>query len=229
MFHWAPLCFRVWDAEMEEDRGVLLATERYGSAEAWRYFGKDGEMDRRREGGGEGIRGNPIVAVFKVRVYDVTFVATLTGNTLTVWPFISECVSAPRLPGECQQRLPAVPAVGHSAGTVNDFQTTEVVSHWTETVRPRSPPFSVSQAFSSSLSGTLATQASLRGVGVGNQEATVAAATITWLLKGDPPKWSTHLGSYRSHLVNDAWDVFLLQMGRECWEESSLLGGKGTF
>lgn len=39
------------------------------------------------------------------------------------------------------------------------------------------------QAFSSSLSGTLATQASLKGVGVGNQEATVAAATVTWLLK----------------------------------------------
>ncbi|KAM3864102.1 RUS family member 1 [Diretmus argenteus] len=39
------------------------------------------------------------------------------------------------------------------------------------------------QAFSSSLSGTLATQASLKGVGVGNQEATVAAATITWLLR----------------------------------------------
>uniref|UniRef100_A0A3P8X625 RUS family member 1 n=1 Tax=Cynoglossus semilaevis TaxID=244447 RepID=A0A3P8X625_CYNSE len=39
------------------------------------------------------------------------------------------------------------------------------------------------QAFSSSLSGTLATQASLRGIGVGNQEATVAAATFTWLLK----------------------------------------------
>uniref|UniRef100_A0A8C7IK09 RUS family member 1 n=1 Tax=Oncorhynchus kisutch TaxID=8019 RepID=A0A8C7IK09_ONCKI len=40
------------------------------------------------------------------------------------------------------------------------------------------------QAFSSSLSGTLATQAYLRGVGVENQEATVAAATITWLLRG---------------------------------------------
>ncbi|XP_061605222.1 RUS1 family protein C16orf58 homolog isoform X1 [Phyllopteryx taeniolatus] len=39
------------------------------------------------------------------------------------------------------------------------------------------------QAFSSSLSGMLATQASLRGVGVGNQEATVAAATVTWLLR----------------------------------------------
>ncbi|KAM9392767.1 RUS family member 1 isoform 1-T2 [Pholidichthys leucotaenia] len=39
------------------------------------------------------------------------------------------------------------------------------------------------QAFSSSLSGTLATQASLRGIGVGNQEATIAAATITWLFR----------------------------------------------
>ncbi|XP_061567652.1 RUS1 family protein C16orf58 homolog [Cololabis saira] len=39
------------------------------------------------------------------------------------------------------------------------------------------------QAFASSLSGTLATQASLKGVGVGNQEATVAAATVTWLLR----------------------------------------------
>ncbi|KAL4658215.1 hypothetical protein GN956_G2972 [Arapaima gigas] len=39
------------------------------------------------------------------------------------------------------------------------------------------------QAFSSSLSGTLSTQASLRGVGVGNKEATVAAATVTWLLR----------------------------------------------
>ncbi|XP_055008473.1 RUS1 family protein C16orf58 homolog isoform X2 [Boleophthalmus pectinirostris] len=39
------------------------------------------------------------------------------------------------------------------------------------------------QAFCSSLSGTLATQASLKGVGVGNQEATVAAATTTWILR----------------------------------------------
>lgn len=39
------------------------------------------------------------------------------------------------------------------------------------------------QAFCSSLSGTLATQASLRGVGVGDKEATVAAATVTWILK----------------------------------------------
>uniref|UniRef100_A0A673XP62 RUS family member 1 n=1 Tax=Salmo trutta TaxID=8032 RepID=A0A673XP62_SALTR len=43
--------------------------------------------------------------------------------------------------------------------------------------------FDTLQAFSGSLSGTLATQASLRGVGVGNQEATVADATVTWLLR----------------------------------------------
>lgn len=39
------------------------------------------------------------------------------------------------------------------------------------------------QAFCSSLSGTLATQASLRGVGVGDRDATVAAATVTWILR----------------------------------------------
>ncbi|XP_035511530.1 RUS1 family protein C16orf58 homolog [Morone saxatilis] len=88
---------------MEEERGVVLATERYGSAECWKYLGKDGVMERRRDGSEGESRGNSVVGVFK--------------------------------------------------------------------------------AFSSSLSGTLATQASLKGVGVGNQEATVAAATITWLLR----------------------------------------------
>uniref|UniRef100_A0AC34G5X9 Uncharacterized protein n=1 Tax=Panagrolaimus sp. ES5 TaxID=591445 RepID=A0AC34G5X9_9BILA len=39
------------------------------------------------------------------------------------------------------------------------------------------------QAFSSSLVGALATAAVLKGVGVGNQEATVLAASMTWLLK----------------------------------------------
>lgn len=65
-----------------------------------------------------------------------------------------------------------------------------MVSHQIETLHPNSL---LSQAFSSSLSGTLATQASLKGVGVGNQEATVAAATITWLLRGDPLKYTINL------------------------------------
>lgn len=57
------------------------------------------------------------------------------------------------------------------------------------------PPPPPHQAFSSSLSGTLATQASLRGAGVGDQEATVAAATITWLLRGEfPPPACNHVG-----------------------------------
>lgn len=56
-------------------------------------------------------------------------------------------------------------------------------------------PLLFSQAFASSLSGTLATQASLRGVGVGNQEATVAAATMTWLLRGEmlAIQYNTHM------------------------------------
>lgn len=57
---------------MEKDGGVVLATERYGSAEAWRYFGKDGVMERRRAGSEGESRGNSIVGVFKVRIYNVS-------------------------------------------------------------------------------------------------------------------------------------------------------------
>ncbi|XP_067883343.1 RUS1 family protein C16orf58 homolog isoform X2 [Heterodontus francisci] len=39
------------------------------------------------------------------------------------------------------------------------------------------------QAFASSITGTLATQAILKGVGVGDNTATVAGASITWILK----------------------------------------------
>lgn len=114
---------------MEEDSGVVLATERYGSAESWKYFGKDGVMERRRGGSGGESRGNSIIGVFK-------------------------SVFLPQ---------------GYPESVSNDYLQYQF---W-DTV----------QAFSSSLSGTLATQASLRGVGVGNQEATVAGATITWLLR----------------------------------------------
>ncbi|XP_064612528.1 RUS family member 1-like [Liolophura sinensis] len=39
------------------------------------------------------------------------------------------------------------------------------------------------QAFASSITGTLASQALLKGIGVGDENATVLAATMTWLLK----------------------------------------------
>ncbi|KAI3411747.1 hypothetical protein GPALN_001814 [Globodera pallida] len=39
------------------------------------------------------------------------------------------------------------------------------------------------QAFASSLNGALATLAVLKGVGVGNEQATVLAAALTWILK----------------------------------------------
>lgn len=39
------------------------------------------------------------------------------------------------------------------------------------------------QAFASSITGTLAAQALLKGVGVGDESATVMAATLTWILK----------------------------------------------
>ncbi|XP_049924149.1 RUS1 family protein C16orf58 homolog [Epinephelus moara] len=114
---------------METDRGVVLATERYGSAESWKYFAKDEVMERRRDGREGESRGNSIVGVFK-----------------TVF-------------------LPQ----GYPESVSDDYLHYQF--------------WDTLQAFSSSLSGTLATQASLKGVGVGNQEATVAAATVTWILR----------------------------------------------
>ncbi|ETE66462.1 hypothetical protein L345_07770, partial [Ophiophagus hannah] len=60
------------------------------------------------------------------------------------------------------------------------------------------------QAFASSITGTLATQAVLKGVGVGDETSTVAAATVTWILKGGP-----RLNFSRSKLDCDAkqWRV----------------------
>lgn len=52
---------------MEKDRSVVLATERYGSAESWKYLAKDGVMQRRRDGSEGASTGNSIVGVFKVR------------------------------------------------------------------------------------------------------------------------------------------------------------------
>ncbi|XP_040918871.1 RUS1 family protein C16orf58 homolog [Toxotes jaculatrix] len=114
---------------MENDSGVVLATERYGSAESWKYFAKDGVIERRRDGSEGESRGNTLIGVFK-------------------------SVFLPQ---------------GYPESVSDDYLQYQF---W-DTV----------QAFSSSLSGTLATQASLKGVGVGNQEATVAAATVTWLLR----------------------------------------------
>ncbi|KAK0153743.1 RUS1 family protein C16orf58 [Merluccius polli] len=111
---------------------VVLATETYGSGEAWEYVAEDrgAEMERRRDGCGDGASlGNRVVGAFKSVFLPQGFPQSVSEDYLR-------------------------------------YQFWDTV-----------------QAFSSSLSGTLATQASLRGVGVGNREATVAAATVTWLLR----------------------------------------------
>lgn len=116
-------------AEKEDCEGVI-ATERYGSQESWKYLLKDdGSMKRQKDAADGRLAGNSISGVFK-------------------------SVFLPQ---------------GYPESVCEDYLQYQL---W-DTV----------QAFSSSLSGTLATQASLKGVGVGNQEATVAAATITWLLR----------------------------------------------
>ena len=44
--------------------------------------------------------------------------------------------------------------------------------------------FQLLKAFCSSITGTLATRAVLKGYGVGDETATATAATMTWMLKG---------------------------------------------
>ncbi|KAG7459919.1 hypothetical protein MATL_G00215690 [Megalops atlanticus] len=112
---------------MEEKN--VLATERYGSQERWRYRLKEGVLKRESEGEDRRFTRSSVVGVLK-------------------------SIFLPQ---------------GYPDSVSEDYLQYQF---W-DTV----------QAFSSSLSGTLSTQASLRGVGVGNQEATVAAATITWLLR----------------------------------------------
>uniref|UniRef100_A0AAY4DEJ9 RUS family member 1 n=1 Tax=Denticeps clupeoides TaxID=299321 RepID=A0AAY4DEJ9_9TELE len=107
---------------------AVLATERYGSQERWRYQLRGGAVRREREADSSRT-GSSISGAFKSIFLPQGYPESVSGDYL-------------------------------------QYQIWDTV-----------------QAFSSSLSGTLATQASLRGVGVGNREATVAAATVTWLLK----------------------------------------------
>ncbi|MED6245353.1 RUS member 1 [Ataeniobius toweri] len=114
---------------MDKNAGLVLATERYGRGQAWKYLVNDGVLERRRDGSEAGSGGDYIVGLFK-------------------------SVFLPQ---------------GYPESVSSDYLQYQF--------------WDTLQAFSSSLSGTLATQASLKGVGVGNQEATVAAATVTWLLR----------------------------------------------
>uniref|UniRef100_A0A8K9V4X8 RUS family member 1 n=1 Tax=Oncorhynchus mykiss TaxID=8022 RepID=A0A8K9V4X8_ONCMY len=127
----------------------VVATERYGSLESWKYQLKDGVMEREREGGNGGTTGKTIIGVFKSVFLPQGYPESVSGDYL-------------------------------------QYQFWDTL-----------------QAFSSSLSGTLATQASLRGVGVGNQEATVAAATITWLLRDGTGMLGRILFAWLKGLVAD--------------------------
>uniref|UniRef100_A0A8D0GWC7 RUS family member 1 n=1 Tax=Sphenodon punctatus TaxID=8508 RepID=A0A8D0GWC7_SPHPU len=66
------------------------------------------------------------------------------------------------------------------------FMSVFLPQGYPESVSPDYLPYQLwdtVQAFASSITGALATQAVLRGVGVGDQASTVTAATVTWLLK----------------------------------------------
>ncbi|XP_059055211.1 RUS family member 1 [Achroia grisella] len=78
---------------------------------------------------------------------------------------------------------------------VDDERISDVINWFTRIFLPQGYPGSVSkdyisyqiwdtaQAFCSTITGTLATQEVLRGVGVGDTSATPLAATVTWVIK----------------------------------------------
>jgi len=84
---------------------------------------------------------------------------------------------------------------GYKKSVVNSARSSTFFNLLKDVFLPESFPSSVSddylayqfwdtlQAFASSISGSLATQAVLQGVGVGDESATALAATITWLLR----------------------------------------------
>lgn len=57
---------RVQMAEMEDCEGVI-ATERYGSQESWKYLLKDRRMKRQKDAVDGTLAGNSVSGVFKVR------------------------------------------------------------------------------------------------------------------------------------------------------------------
>lgn len=75
---------------------------------------------------------------------------------------------------------------GTASRTLAGLQAVFLPQGFPESVSPDYLPYQLwdsVQAFASSLSGSLATQAVLLGLGVGNAKATVSAATATWLVK----------------------------------------------
>ncbi|KAJ7333838.1 hypothetical protein OS493_015930 [Desmophyllum pertusum] len=80
-------------------------------------------------------------------------------------------------------------------GRKRETVTTNIKQFFKSAFLPQGYPESVSkdyleyqiwdtmQAFCSSITGTLATQAMLKGYGVGDEKATALAATMTWILR----------------------------------------------
>ncbi|XP_053411066.1 RUS family member 1 [Nycticebus coucang] len=79
-----------------------------------------------------------------------------------------------------------VGAPGAASPPLSGLQAVFLPQGFPDSVSPDYLPYQLwdsVQAFASSLSGSLATQAVLLGIGVGNAKASVSAATATWLVK----------------------------------------------
>ena len=99
---------------------------------------------------------------------------------------------------------------GHLLQTDKSPKHTSIIQIFRAIFLPQGYPDSVSkdyaeyqlwdtvQAFASSMSGAFATHSLLHGMGVGDDTATVVAATVTWMLKDGTGK-TTGTGSLQKH------------------------------
>ncbi|XP_042331763.1 RUS family member 1 isoform X2 [Sceloporus undulatus] len=90
------------------------------------------------------------------------------------------------LPGGTLSCVPDRPGDGGYRSLWDFFMAVFLPQGYPESVSPDYLAYQIwdtVQAFASSITGTLATQAVLKGVGVGDETSTVTAATVTWILK----------------------------------------------
>lgn len=110
--HLSHLCFSCIYQDMVGGGGGVIATEKYGSQEAWTYRIQDGGMRRERAGDERVTRGKSITAAFKVHhlclsshytLHGVVseYFCTLEGSNTSLCSSL-ERFPAPGLPRECQ-------------------------------------------------------------------------------------------------------------------------------
>lgn len=194
----APLCSEQFGSQAARSCCAAADGSLQWEAWAWRWWGCSGALKGKpggRDGGGgraPGAASPPLSRLLAVFLPQ-GFPDSVSADYLPYQLWDSVQVSVRRGPGG-----PPAPAVrAGDAGSERRCAESQVAPRelvpGLDLRAPEPAPHLISvfvQAFASSLSGSLATHAVLLGIGVGNAEASVSAATATWLVKGKRGPWS---------------------------------------